>query len=92
MPIRYDPLNTGNNSFCLSYRDFANVGKGFRLPESGANDAVTCCIVCDIDQDGNNEILIGTYGQVITNVYTLMSCRRKESWHIDYLYMKKQEY
>ncbi|XP_037795477.1 KICSTOR complex protein kaptin-like isoform X2 [Penaeus monodon] len=48
-----------------SKRDFANAQKGFRLPESDANDAVTCCIVCDIDQDGINEILIGTYGQVV---------------------------
>nr|XP_027207764.1 KICSTOR complex protein kaptin-like [Penaeus vannamei] len=50
---------------CFVYRDFAKAQKGFRLPESDANDAVTCCIVCDIDQDGINEILMGTYGQVV---------------------------
>ena len=34
------------------------------LQESDGNDVVTSCIVCDIDQDGDLEDLIGTYGQV----------------------------
>lgn len=73
MHIRYGIQDLVNNSSFLFYRDFAKAQKGFRLPESDANDAVTCCIVCDIDQDGINEILMGTYGQVVTNLSAFIS-------------------
>lgn len=77
MHIRYDLQDSVKYLSLLFYRDFANAQKGFRLPESDANDAVTCCIVCDIDQDGINEILIGTYGQVVTNLPAFIYCRKK---------------
>ena len=34
------------------------------LPESDDFDCVTCTCIADVDWDGNNEILLGTYGQV----------------------------
>lgn len=34
------------------------------LPESDEYDCVTCTCIADLDWDGNNEILLGTYGQV----------------------------
>jgi len=34
------------------------------LPESDEFDCVTCTCIADVDWDGNNEILLGTYGQV----------------------------
>ena len=42
--------------------------KGFNdpliLPESDSYDTVLCATIMDIDFDGENEILLGTYGQV----------------------------
>ncbi|XP_022251531.1 KICSTOR complex protein kaptin-like isoform X2 [Limulus polyphemus] len=40
------------------------------LPESDYYDCVTCGIVADINMDGKNEILLGTYGQELL-VYKL---------------------
>ena len=34
------------------------------LPESNRYDTVLCGCIIDVDFDGENEILIGTYGQV----------------------------
>ena len=34
------------------------------LPESDDFDCVTCTCIADVDWDGSNEILLGTYGQV----------------------------
>ncbi|XP_053653410.1 KICSTOR complex protein kaptin isoform X3 [Cherax quadricarinatus] len=51
---------------CFVYSGFVSKCEGYRLPDSDNSDVVTCCIVCDIDQDGKNEILIGTYGQTVT--------------------------
>ena len=34
------------------------------LPQSDHYDSVTCSLIADIDLDGENEILLGTYGQV----------------------------
>ena len=34
------------------------------LNQSDQFDSVTCSCVADIDFDGNNEIILGTYGQV----------------------------
>lgn len=49
----------------IIYKDFLGSRESCLLPESGAQDAVLCCTVCDIDHDGQNEVLIGTYGQVV---------------------------
>lgn len=55
---------------CIIYRDFLGSRESYFLPESIAHDAVLCCTVCDVDHDGKNEVLIGTYGQVVL-VYKL---------------------
>lgn len=34
------------------------------LPDSDAFDTVNCALVTDIDFDGKQEIILGTYGQV----------------------------
>ena len=36
------------------------------LADSDRYDCAVCCLVADIDFDGQNEILLGTYGQVLT--------------------------
>ena len=42
--------------------------KGFNdavlLPDSDLYDSALCATVADVDFDGQNEILVGTYGQV----------------------------
>jgi len=35
------------------------------LPESNSYDTALCCLAADIDFDGQSEVLIGTYGQVV---------------------------
>jgi len=35
------------------------------LPESDSYDSALCCLAADIDFDGQAEVLIGTYGQVM---------------------------
>lgn len=51
---------------CLILRNV--ITQGFTnmvtLPESDDFDCVTCTCIADVDWDGNNEILLGTYGQV----------------------------
>ncbi len=34
------------------------------LPRSDHFDCVTCSMIADFDCDGDNEVLLGTYGQV----------------------------
>ena len=34
------------------------------LADSDISDVVTCSCVCDINMDGRNELVLGTYGQV----------------------------
>ena len=46
------------------------------LPESDSYDSALCCLAADIDFDGQSEVLIGTYGQVIKCVKCHMSSRR----------------
>ncbi|KAK3855797.1 hypothetical protein Pcinc_037826 [Petrolisthes cinctipes] len=46
---------------CYVYRDFPGMCEAYELPESDSSDVVSCCITCDMDQDGENEIIIGTY-------------------------------
>lgn len=51
----------------LYSRDVLNQGfdRLLTLPESDKFDCVLCTCIADVDWDGNNEILLGTYGQVI---------------------------
>lgn len=47
------------------------------LPDSDAYDTVTCALVTDIDFDGIQEIILGTYGQVcIADTEYLKICRQ----------------
>ncbi|XP_064112312.1 KICSTOR complex protein kaptin-like [Macrobrachium nipponense] len=64
---KMSPLIAVANSLesCFVYRDVFDNCQGCLLQDTDINDVVTCCIVCDIDQDGELEVLIGTYGQVI---------------------------
>ena len=39
------------------------------LIDANYSDVVTCCLACDIDYDGEKEVLIGTYGQVFIFYY-----------------------
>ncbi|XP_055944850.1 KICSTOR complex protein kaptin-like isoform X3 [Argiope bruennichi] len=49
------------------YRDILNHGLELKnqelLPESSMYDCVMCSLIADIDMDGKNEVLLGTYGQ-----------------------------
>nr|XP_042905851.1 KICSTOR complex protein kaptin isoform X2 [Parasteatoda tepidariorum] len=49
------------------YRDVLNcdlsISSQWQLPNSNKFDCVTCALIADIDMDGNNELLLGTYGQ-----------------------------
>ncbi|CAL4207218.1 unnamed protein product [Meganyctiphanes norvegica] len=47
------------------YDDFLDDCIAMRLQDSDSQDVVTCCIVCDVNQNGRNEILLGTYGEVV---------------------------
>ena len=48
------------------FRDVSNVGLSsmVTLPDSDKYDCVVCSCVADVDWDGTNEIVLGTYGQV----------------------------
>lgn len=54
------------------YRDVTNWGidKFAMLPSSDDFDSVVCGCVADIDMDGENEVILGTYGQEVL-VYKL---------------------
>ena len=41
------------------------LSKSKTLPSSDEFDVATCCTLADIDFDGNQEILIGTYGEQV---------------------------
>ena len=51
---------------CISHlsSDVTELSSGVCLGDPGASDAVTCSAVWDVDGDGRNEVLIGTYGMV----------------------------
>lgn len=53
------------------YRDV--IGHGLSevlwLPDSDRYDVALCSLAADIDFDGQNEILIGTYGQVCIIIF-----------------------
>ena len=38
------------------------------LPDSDSRDAVLSALVADIDFDGQNEVILGTYGQVRNSI------------------------
>ena len=52
----------------------SGVNEPVHLLESNRYDTVLCGCIIDVDFDGENEILIGTYGQVcslhFTDLYT----------------------
>nr|CAD7573443.1 unnamed protein product [Timema californicum] len=56
----------------------------YNLPDSDSFDAVMCCLVADIDMDGKQEVILGTYGQEML-VYKLESSSEdgKESWQLN---------
>ena len=35
------------------------------LPSSHMHDSVLCSVVADLDWDGRNELILGTYGKVL---------------------------
>ena len=39
------------------------------LPDSDDFDCVTCTCIADVDWDGRNEVILGTYGQVMKTVW-----------------------
>lgn len=66
----------------LVYRDVINWGidKHAMLPSSDDFDSVVCGCIADIDMDGENEVILGTYGQEVL-VYKL---ERSSSGETDY--------
>lgn len=55
-----------DNVLCSIHRDIINQGftNMVTLPDSDDFDCVTCTCIADVDWDGRNEIILGTYGQV----------------------------
>ena len=39
------------------------------LPDSDDFDCVTCTCIADVDWDGRNEVILGTYGQVMKRIW-----------------------
>lgn len=56
------------------------------LPESDEFDCVTCTCIADVDWDGNNEILLGTYGQelLVYQSVSLDNTLQSQSSNIDF--------
>ena len=54
------------SKFFLASRNIFDCGfeRSFVLPSSHLYDSVLCSAVADIDWDGRNELLVGTYGKV----------------------------
>ena len=50
------------------------------LPDSDDFDCVTCTCIADVDWDGSNEIILGTYGQVFVlcgvHIVSRVLCRQ----------------
>ena len=55
----------------LIYRNIINEGftSMVTLPDSDDFDCVTCTCIADVDWDGRNEVILGTYGQVMKRVW-----------------------
>lgn len=62
---RYNLLVTSTIEMAVVYRDVQERGLSHLvcLSESDEWDAVLCALVIDLDFDGQNEVLLGTYGQ-----------------------------
>ena len=45
--------------------ELEGLSKSKVLPSSDEFDVATCCTLADIDFDGHQEILIGTYGELV---------------------------
>ncbi|KAF0290993.1 KICSTOR complex protein kaptin [Amphibalanus amphitrite] len=53
------------------------------LAESDVSDVVTCSCVCDINMDGRNEIVLGTYGQELL-VYSTQGDEWMQIWRFSF--------
>ena len=55
----------------LIYRNIINEGftSMVTLPDSDDFDCVTCTCIADVDWDGRNEVILGTYGQVMKRIW-----------------------
>ncbi|XP_051776458.1 KICSTOR complex protein kaptin isoform X3 [Erpetoichthys calabaricus] len=62
---RFNLLVTSAIELAVVYRDVLTTGLNDQvvLPDSDQYDAVLCSLVTDVDFDGTEEILLGTYGQ-----------------------------
>lgn len=59
---------------CISSVPEVGLQNAVVLPESSHYDSVLCSHVMDVDWDGQNEIIIGTYGKQIL-IYKKGMCR-----------------
>ncbi|XP_006031502.1 KICSTOR complex protein kaptin [Alligator sinensis] len=64
-PQGYSVLVSSTMELTVVYRDVLRQGLGDQLvlPGSDQHDSVLCALVTDVDFDGAQEILLGTYGQ-----------------------------
>ena len=55
----------------LIHRNIINEGftNMVTLPDSDDFDCVTCTCIADVDWDGRNEVILGTYGQVMKRIW-----------------------
>ncbi|XP_076231442.1 KICSTOR complex protein kaptin [Calliopsis andreniformis] len=56
-----------NTSYAIVFMDILNNGmeEDIRLNGSESSDCILCSCIADINMDGQNEILLGTYGQEV---------------------------
>ena len=54
-----------NFSLCDSGVETKGLSTPVLLPQSDSHDSILCSHVADIDFDGRNEIILGTYGQTL---------------------------
>lgn len=68
-----------NNSIFFITRDVLNNGmdEDITLNGSETSDCILCSCIADINMDGQNEILLGTYGQEV-----LIFCFINNSWEL----------
>ena len=52
------------------------------LPDSDEYDVPTSCVLSDIDFDGNYEIILGTYGEMILVYKSQRNDNDKETWSL----------
>lgn len=75
-------LVTSALEVAVVYKNVLKVGFKHQvvLPQSDLYDCALCTCVADIDWDGQNELLIGTYGQVLL-VYKYIAPEEKDANH-----------